>query len=76
MAKFGIAPLQAARTASEPARRERGRPGKRVREEREDRPNAVIPITLRLQREPRLCQLTITTYARWPFLVRRLAPVI
>jgi hypothetical protein len=52
-----------------------GRPGKRGKEEREDRPNVVTPITLRLQRELRLCQVTIIIYTRWPFLDRPSAPV-
>jgi hypothetical protein len=35
----------------------------------------VTLITLRLQREFRLCQVTITSYTRWPFLDRGSAPV-
>ncbi len=72
MTKFGIAPLQTARDRQR-ASKNSGRPGKG--EEREDRPSAVIPITLRLRREPRLCQAAITTYTRWPFLDSRSAPV-
>jgi hypothetical protein len=52
-----------------------GRPGKRGKEEREDRPNAVTPITLLLPREHRLCQVTIISYTRWPFLNHPSAPV-
>ena len=33
-----------------------------------DRPNAVTPITLRLPREFRLCQVAIIINTRWPFL--------
>src|SRR5215208_5375988 len=34
----------------------------------EDRPNAVTLISLRPPRESRLCQVTIISYTRWPFL--------
>src|SRR5829696_8331168 len=61
------------RTTGEEARRRAGGPVKRGMEEREDRPNAVTPITLRLPREHRICQVTITSYTRWPFLNRRSA---
>ena len=36
------------------------------KEEREDRPNAVTLITLRLPTEMRLCQVAIISYTRWP----------
>jgi hypothetical protein len=51
--------------------KKRGGPVIRGKEEREDRPNAVTPITLRLPTEMRLCQVTIIRYTRWPFLNRR-----
>jgi hypothetical protein len=66
MAKFSIAPAQTARTAGEEVRRGGGLvKGER---RREDRPNAVILRTLRLRRGLRLCQVTIISYTRWPFL--------
>jgi hypothetical protein len=74
MAKFSIASAQTAhRSAGEEAIREGGS----VKEERrrENRPNAVTPITLRLRRELCLCQVTIISYTSWPFLKVRLAPV-
>jgi hypothetical protein len=74
MAKFGIAPIQTDQER-QPASKKSGRPGKRGKEERVDRPNAVTPITLRLPRELRLCQLAIISYTRWPFLNRRSATV-
>src|SRR5918995_7309307 len=56
-------------------KQEEGRPVKWEKEEREDRPNAVTRITLRLQTEMRLCQVAIIGYTRWPFLNRPSAPV-
>ena len=66
-AKFGRALIQTAQHRRR-GRKKRGGPLKGKGEEREDRPNAVTLLTLRLPRELRLCQLTITIYTRWPFL--------
>jgi hypothetical protein len=77
MAKFICEPKAPLQKAQERQRgsKNRGRPRKRGKEEREDRPNAVTPITLLLPREHRLCQVTIISYTRWPFLDRPSAPV-
>ena len=72
MAKFDIAQIRMDQERR-PARRGGG-PIIRGKEEREDRPNAVTPITLRLPRELRLCQVTIIIYTRWPFLNGPSAP--
>jgi len=75
-AKFSVALLHPAQERQRGSKK-RGRPAKRRKEEREDRPNAVTLITLRLPRELRLCHVTIISYTRWPFLFlnRCLAPV-
>jgi len=76
-AKFSKVPSRQPGKASESARREGGPvKGKRGKEEREDRPNAVTLITLRLPRELRLCQVAIISYTRWLFLNRPSAPLI
>src|SRR5829696_6494557 len=67
-------PIQTAQ-ARQRGSKKRGRPGKRGKKEREDRPNAVTPITLLLRIEHRICQVTIIIYTRWPFLDRPSAPV-
>ena len=74
-AKFDTALIQMAQDSRQ-GRNKSGRSGKRGKEEREDRPNAVTLITLRGPRELRLCQLTIITYTRGPFLRRRSAPAL
>jgi len=48
--------------------KKRGRPALKGEMKKEDRKNAVTLITLRLPTEMRLCQLTIISYTRWPFL--------
>src|SRR5215218_4049462 len=53
-----------------PARKERGRPAGNRERRREDRPNAVTLITLRLRRQLHICQVAIINYARQPFLSR------
>jgi hypothetical protein len=57
-AKFSKVSSRQPRSASEEARTAGG-PAKRGKEEREDRPNAVTLITLRLPGEHRLCQVAI-----------------
>ena len=51
-------------------KQQQGWPVKGEKEEGEDRPNAVTLLTLRSQREFRLCQVAIIGYTRWPFLDR------
>jgi hypothetical protein len=46
------------------------------KEKREDRPNAVALITLRLPRVLRICQVAIISYTRWPFLNRPISPLL
>jgi hypothetical protein len=77
MVKFVWKPKAPIQKAQEHQRgsKKRGRPGKWGKEEREDRPNAVTPITLLLPTELRLCQVTIIRYTRWPSLNRPSAPV-
>ena len=59
MAKFGIAPIQMDQEGWLGSKK-RGGPVIRGKKEREDRPNAVTLITLRLPRDMRLCQVAIS----------------
>jgi hypothetical protein len=68
-----IAPVQKAQDLQRGSKK-RGGPVIRGKEDREDRPNAVTPITLRLRTELRLCQVTIISYTRCPFLNHPSAP--
>jgi hypothetical protein len=76
MAKFICEPKALIQKAQDRQRgsKKRGGPAKGERK-REDRPNAVTPITLLLPREHRLCQVTIISYTSWTFLDRPSAPV-
>ena len=76
MAKFVCEPKAPVQKAQERQRasKKRGGPVIRGKKEREDRPNAVTSITLLLPTEHHLCQVTIISYTRWPFLNRRTAP--
>src|SRR5215203_134520 len=72
--KFSIAPRsRRPRRAGEEPRREGG-PVKGKRGKEESRPNAVTLITLLQPRELCLCQVTIISYTRWPFLNRPSEP--
>ena len=72
-AKFGIASLQTTQDRRRPTNK-RGGPVKGEKEEREDRPNAVTLIILRLPTGLRICQVAIIGYTRWPFLDRPSEP--